>query len=153
MLPYYVPEITPVILEPAVTLSGSAAFTAWEDATAAARAVVEAQALSMKRHSAWIGDTPSRILVTGGASRNRGIMQVFADVFGARLERLPVSNSAALGAALRAANAVGGVAWPALFEQFAATDPEYSVDPAAGREAYTELDAAFGAALAALTDG
>ena len=40
--------------------------------------------------------------VTGGGSQSRGILQVFADVFGATLRKLSIPNSAALGAALEA---------------------------------------------------
>lgn len=150
MLPYFVPEITPRILSPNVALFGSPEFVNWQSPALAARAVVEAQALSMKLHSAWIGDTPNRILVTGGASRNRGIMQVLADVFHATLERLPVTNSAALGAALRAANAVGAVPWSTLFAQFAATDADYCVAPSASPGAYQQAEARFRESLAGL---
>jgi xylulokinase len=48
-----------------------------------------------------------RIRLTGGASKNDGIAQMVADVFQAPVERLDVSNSAALGAALIAAAADG----------------------------------------------
>jgi sugar (pentulose or hexulose) kinase len=42
---------------------------------------------------------------TGGAAINRDILQVLADVFGARVVRFEVGNSACLGAALRAYHA------------------------------------------------
>jgi xylulokinase len=45
------------------------------------------------------------IHATGGGAVNREILQVMADVFGARVFQMPVGNSAALGAALRAAHA------------------------------------------------
>jgi xylulokinase len=45
------------------------------------------------------------IHATGGAAINREILQVMADVFGTRVFQMPVGNSAALGAALRAAHA------------------------------------------------
>ena len=76
MLPFFVPEITPRLLEPSVKLHGGPEFVAWRSPARAARAVVEAQALSMRRHSDWIGEKPRTILVTGGASTNRGILQV-----------------------------------------------------------------------------
>ena len=62
----------------------------------------------MKRHTDWIGIAADRILLTGGASRNDGIAQVAADVFGAPVERLAIANSAALGAAILAAVTDGG---------------------------------------------
>src|SRR5581483_2981517 len=68
LLPYFVPEITPRLLAPAERWFGSEAFVAGRDADAAARAVVEAQALGMRRHADWIGETMDTIMVTGGAS-------------------------------------------------------------------------------------
>ena len=123
MLPYVFPEITPRVLEPELTLFGSETFTAWNDSPALVRAVVEAQAVSMRLHSQWIADEPTTLLVTGGASQNDGILQVFADVFQASLQRLSVASSAALGAALRAANACGGLDWESLYADFAAPEP------------------------------
>ena len=46
-----------------------------------------------------------RIIATGGASTNRAILQVMADVFGVDVYPLESSNSACLGAALRAYHA------------------------------------------------
>ena len=68
------------------------------------RAVVEAQMISMRIHSEWMGVRPTRIYATGGASANREILQIMADVQGCPVCRSDVSNSAALGAALRAAH-------------------------------------------------
>jgi xylulokinase len=144
LLPYFVPEITPRLPAPAEAWFGSEAFVAGRDADAAARAVVEAQALSMRRHADWIGETMDTILVTGGASRNAGIRRVLADVFQARIVPLRVSNSSALGGALRAAQAVGGLGWADLFARFAAPDLTQAVtpDPAAAA-AYRDLGAIF----------
>ena len=129
MLPYFVPEITPVILAPEVKLSGTASFCDWRDPAALARAIVEAQALSMKLHSDWIGEGATRILATGGAARNRGILQVLADVFQAKLQRLAVGNSAALGGAVRAAQAVTGRSYADLAARFSAPDPAVVITP------------------------
>jgi len=151
MLPFFVPEITPRLLEPHVNLRGSPEFVAWQAPARAARAVVEAQALSMRRHSDWIGEKPRTILVTGGASTNRGILQVIADVFQAELKTLAVKNSSALGGALRAAHALGGERAESLFARFSAPDPNVSVTPAAGTEAiYAELGEKFESELRAL---
>ena len=55
-----------------------------------------------------------------------------------------VSNSSALGGALRAANAVGGLAWADLFARFAAPDEGQAVSPdPAAVAAYRDLGAAF----------
>ncbi len=122
LLPYFVPEITPRLSAPAPRWFGSDRFVAGKDGAAAARAVVEAQALSMRLHGDWIGEATDRILVTGGGSKNPGILKVLADVFQAEILPLRVSNSSALGGALRAAQAVEGRAWEELYKTFAAPD-------------------------------
>ncbi len=101
MLPYFEPEIVPRVLEPGVRR-----FDLREDDVAGnCRAVVEAQMLSMRRHSAWMGVRPEQIFATGGASGNPEILQVMADVHECPVFRFEVTNSAALGAALGAAHA------------------------------------------------
>lgn len=151
MLPFFIPEMTPKLLAPKVELFGSERFVAWQEPAALARAIVEAQALSMQRHSDWIGEQPKLIRVTGGASKNRGIRQVLADVFGAEIRGLSLGNSSALGGALRAAEAVGKVPFSSLYEAFAATDPASNVSPSPGANAaYGELRQKFIERLAAL---
>ena len=151
MLPYFVPEMTPKILKPVAKRFGSPAFVEGKDRAALVRGVVEAQALSMQHHSAWIGETPSLLLVTGGASKNRGIQQVLADVFQAEIRTLSTGNSSALGAALRAAQAGGGHAWTDLYARFAAPDPDLKVTPAPGTaRVYDELRARLVAELGSL---
>ncbi|RYZ05886.1 MAG: carbohydrate kinase [Myxococcales bacterium] len=151
LLPFFIPEMTPKVLSPKVELYGNSQFTAWEQPAALARAIVEAQALSMQRHSDWIGEQPKVIRVTGGASRNRGIRQVLADVFGAEIRSLSVGNSSALGAALRAAEAVGHVPFSSLYEAFARADEASSVTPRAGAtDAYGGLRQKLVERLAAL---
>ena len=129
LLPYFVPEITPRLPVPVVRWFGSAAFVDGHDPFAAARAVVETQALSLRLHSRWIGENVDPILVTGGASKNPGILRVLADVFQARIVPLQVSNSSALGGALRAAQAVGGTPWEELAHRFSAPADHLAVKP------------------------
>ena len=144
LLPYFVPEITPRVLKASPRWFGSDAFVAGRDGAAAARAVVEAQALSMRLHSDWIGEKMHTILVTGGASRNRGLLRVLADVFQASIMPLPVSNASALGGALRAAQAVEGCAWQDLYARFAPPDRELAVEPdASAKPVYQKLAATF----------
>jgi xylulokinase len=100
MLPWFAPEITPPVSAPAVHRYGPAPTGASD-----VRSVIEAQQLSMALHSAWMTGRVTAIHATGGAAANREILQVMADVFGASVYQLPVGNSAALGAALRAAHA------------------------------------------------
>lgn len=142
LLPYFVPEMTPKILHPEARAFGDAEFMRFGDPARSARAIVEAQALAMQRYSDWIGETPSSILATGGASRNRGILQVVADVFRARVRTLEVGNSSALGGALRAANTLGGVPFPALYARFAAPHPSLGATPNASAN-YSELRERF----------
>jgi len=121
MLPYFLPEITPLVLNPKVHRFGGLLE---EDAEGNARAVVEAQIMAMWLHSAGFGTRPEKILVTAGGSENRGLLQVIADVFDAQVEAFEVKDSAALGAALRAAKgflAIKGDSrgWKELTEPFA----------------------------------
>ena len=129
MLPYFVPEITPVVLRPGAIRRGTPAFVEGRDAAASVRAIVEAQALSMKLHSGWIGETPAALRVTGGASRSDGICQVLADVFNASVERLAVGNSAALGAAMRAAQALEALSWDELTSRFCRCAAARTISP------------------------
>ena len=92
---------TPLVLEPGVKRYGIEPA----DAEANIRAVVEAQMMSLALHSRWMGVKISTIYATGGASANRDVLQVMADVFDAEVLQLETGNSAALGAALRAFHA------------------------------------------------
>lgn len=126
MLPYVVSEITPLVLEEGTVCQGSTAFEAGDDSAAAVRAVVEAQALRLRIHSAWIEDDAETVRVTGGASVSDPVCQILADVFEARIERLETGNSAGLGAAMRAAQGVGAADWATLKAAFC--------QPAAGKD-------------------
>jgi xylulokinase len=101
MLPWFEPEITPTVVRPRLCRYGLSEH----DAGANVRAVIEAQALAMKRHSAWMGVRVETIHATGGASANREILRIISDVFDAVVYQFAISNSAALGAALRALHA------------------------------------------------
>jgi xylulokinase len=101
MLPWFVPEITPHIEQAGVRRRSLDE----PDADRNVRAVVEAQAMSMRVHSRWIVDRAREIGATGGAAENDDLLQVIADVFAADVVRLATTNSAALGAALRAYHA------------------------------------------------
>jgi xylulokinase len=122
LLPWFEPEITPLVLSPGVRRVGLAD----DDGPRNVRAIVEAQMMAMALHSRWMGVGITTIYATGGASANRAILQVMADVFGADVYQFEVGNSACLGAALRAFHAdalsagrsmswdeaVGGIAEP-----------------------------------------
>lgn len=98
MLPWFEPEITPRVPDAGVRRFNLDP----DDAAGNVRAVVEGQMTAMKRYSAWMGVDIKTIHATGGASSNREILQVMADVFGADVYQFVVDNTAALGAALRA---------------------------------------------------
>ena len=101
MLPWFEPEITPQVATPGVHRYALSA----DDPATDIRAIVEGQLMAMALHSRWMGVTVDTIHATGGASANRAILQVMADVFGTDVYQFEVANSAALGAALRAAHA------------------------------------------------
>jgi len=97
-------EITPRLTSTGFTPIG------WEEEPTAdefVRGILEGQFLNMKRHSDWLGVETEEILLTGGASENDGIAQIIANVFCKKVRRLAVSGSATLGAAMRAAVAMG----------------------------------------------
>jgi xylulokinase len=98
MLPWFDPEITPHVLTPGVRrVSLDPA-----DAPANVRAIIEAQMMAMANHTTWMAPGSREIRAMGGASGNRDVLQVMADVFGAQVIRSRAGNAAALGAALRA---------------------------------------------------
>jgi xylulokinase len=98
MVPWFDVEITPRTSRAGVRRFGLDPA----DPAPNVRAVVEAQMAAMSRHSGWMGVDVKTIVATGGASANRDLLQVMADVFNAEVVRLETTNSAALGAALRA---------------------------------------------------
>ena len=100
MLPYLLPEITPKVLEPGLKRFGGLRSN---DAAAEVRAIAEAQAMAMYLHSKWTGHRPDTILVTAGGSDNKGLLKVISQVFGAEVRSFEAKESAALGAAVRAA--------------------------------------------------
>jgi xylulokinase len=112
------------------------------------RAAVEGQALSLRLHSRWVGTPTTHLLLTGGASENPSVAKIFADVFGAPVLRLAVSDSAALGAALRAAHAACGAKMADLEAVFCAPAPGQVSPDASLRGAYDALEAELAKALA-----
>jgi xylulokinase len=114
---------------------------------ALARAAVEGQALNLRLHSRWVGAPTTRLLLTGGASENPAIAQIFADVFGAPVHRLAVSDSAALGAALRAAHAACQIPLDQLEQAFCQPAPGSLQPRAQLAPAYAALESALSTAL------
>ena len=124
MLPFFEPEISPRINLSEPILRGDATFDHWEAPEAAVRACVEGQFLNMWVHSRWMQLETDEVYLTGGASQNDEIAQVAADVFGIDVRRLSVSDSVALGGALRAAVTVNGDDLATLEKRFCAPDSQ-----------------------------
>jgi len=142
VLPMEEPEITPRRPAGRIPLGAPASKAALP------RAAVEGQALSLRLHSRWVGTPTTQLLLTGGASENPSVAKIFADVFGAPVLRLAVSDSAALGAALRAAEAACGAKMADLEPVFCAPAPGVVQPDPALRAAYDKLEAELGRLLA-----
>jgi xylulokinase len=130
MLPWFDPEIVPRVLRPGVRRRKLRE----DDADANCRAVVEAQMMSMRLHSAWMGAKPGCIYATGGASANLEILQIMADVHNTPVYRQETANGAALGAAIRAAQAwtlasTGKADWKTIAAPFTKPLPGSKVEP------------------------
>jgi xylulokinase len=144
LLPWFVPEITP-----SVAAAGERRYgVAPDDLRRNVRGVVEGQLLAMARHSTWMqpaGRPFDTIHATGGASTNREILGVMADVFGATVYQFDISNSACLGAALRAVHAHAAamsrpVKWDDVVHDIVAPLAIVRPDPDRGRHAmYRDL--------------
>lgn len=107
MLPWFDSEIVPKI-----SSAGVKRFDLNSSDTAAnCRAVIEAQMMAMCNHAVAAGLQPTSIRATGGGSQNPAILQIMADVFACPVDTITISNSAALGAALRAVFTVENKSW------------------------------------------
>ncbi|MBT4098871.1 MAG: carbohydrate kinase [Gemmatimonadetes bacterium] len=150
MLPYFDAEIVPHVATPGVIRQNLDPH----NAAANVRAVIEAQALSSRIHAEWMGVNVQSISVTGGASANAEILQVFADVHDCEVQQFQTTNAAALGAALRASHghmtALGTpVTWPQTVSDFSRPLPGSDIQPRAQTvtlyderlEAYRDLEA------------
>ncbi|MFX1389266.1 MAG: xylulokinase [Promethearchaeota archaeon] len=119
MLPYFFPEIVPNVSEAKVYRFG---FNE-DDREGNIRAIIEAQFLSMRLHSEWIGENPKEIYATGGASLNIEILQILASIFNTPVRLFEVTQSAALGAAFRAikpyeASQSNKLSWEEIINRF-----------------------------------
>jgi xylulokinase len=130
MLPYFGTEIIPKVLKPGVRKYGIDENSPGENV----RAVVMAQMTSMAMHAEWMKDIPRQIYATGGASANRAILQIMADVFDAEVTRQETTNAAGLGAAIRAQHAwskavSNPVSWEDLVSGYLNTAEENIIRP------------------------
>ena len=93
------------------------------------RSLLDKQFLDMKAHSAWMGESPTTIYVTGGASQNQGICQTIANIFESNVQRMSTSSSAGLGASMRAAHATGDFSLDDLEKKFTVPDSKSTIAP------------------------
>lgn len=136
MVPFFRSEISPRVDLKAPLLKGSHAFVGWEDADAAIRACVEGQFINMKLRTEWMQLETEVIYLTGGASKNDAIAQVVADIFQAKVQRLAVSGSVGLGAAMRAANNELGIAIAGMEATFCQAEADSTIEPKVTPETY-----------------
>ena len=114
MLPYFDSEIVPNVSAGVVRQD-----LAEDDVEGNVRAVIEAQAVSSYIHSRWMGVDIASLNVTGGGSANEEILKVFANVHGCPVQRFETTNSAALGAALKALKGhQADLSWSSIAETF-----------------------------------
>ncbi|MBY8984263.1 MAG: carbohydrate kinase [Candidatus Lokiarchaeota archaeon] len=137
MLPYFFPEIVPLVLKPRVYRFGFSK----EDQDANVRAIIEAQFLSMKLHSEWVREKPEEIYATGGASTNLEILKIASNIFNTNIRQFEETNSAALGAALRSSKSYYDtirkeVDWIELVNQFLERQKSVVIKP---NKKYTAL--------------
>ncbi len=130
MLPWLEIESTPRIAHAALRRFGFDRH----DAARNIRGLIEGQMMAIANHAAEVSGTIDRVIATGGASVNRAILQVIANVFGVDVYRLDVDNSAALGAALRAYHAdrlAAGepISWRTVVSGFTDPQPGHRVPP------------------------
>jgi len=130
MLPYFLPEIVPLVLEPNVYRFG---FDE-SDILGNVRGIIEAQFLSMRLHSEWIQEQSEEIYATGGASANKEILQIASNIFNTKIYQFEITNSAALGAALRSVKSYFDsinkrINWTTLVNQFLKIQDNYIIQP------------------------
>jgi len=130
MLPWLEVESTPRIAHAGLRRFGFDRV----DAARNIRGLIEGQMMAIANHAAAVSGTIDRVIATGGASVNRAILQVMANVFGVDVYRLDVENSAALGAALRAYHAdrlAAGepISWKTVVSGFTDPQPGHRVSP------------------------
>ena len=150
MLPFFRAEISPRLDLESPVLKGSQSFENWEASDSAIRAVVEGQAINIKLRSDWMKLQPRGHLPNRRCLQKRFDAQVIADVFQAKVQRLAVSGSVGLGAAMRAAANSLGCEISASNKPSAAPSLAPRSTPQAQPDAYDASITHFEALLAAL---
>lgn len=142
VLPFFDPEITPRVTKKGLVAVG------WNPSPAEmTRGVIEGLFIHLHQHSKWVADQAKEIWLTAGGSKDDGIAQIAADVFGKTVRRMENPGSASLGSAMRAAVAIG-VPIAQLEKSFASPDPGRDVQPnPANRATYAALEDVYMKAL------
>jgi xylulokinase len=153
MVPWFAPEITPLVTSPGVLRFGLDPA----DAPRNVRAVIEGQMMAMRLHARWMTGRVRSLRATGGGAVNREILQVMADVFDAAVSRIQPRNSASLGAALRAYHAdraASGepLAWDEVVSGFTEPTGTPIVPSREGVAAYARLLSIYEAVEASVLD-
>jgi xylulokinase len=130
LLPWFEAEIVPRVNKPRIHRFDLDK----KKAAANCRAVFEAQMLSIRLHSQWMNVSPEKIFATGGASNDIALLQIMADVMNCRVQRIEISKSAALGAAIQAAHgfltaAAKNPKWEKLVAGFSNPIPNSEIRP------------------------
>ncbi|MBZ3883327.1 Xylulose kinase [Sciurus carolinensis] len=97
------------------------------------RALIEGQFMAKRIHAEGLGYQvmpKTKILATGGASHNKDILQVLADVFGAPVYVIDTANSACVGSAYQAFH--GGTDVPFTEVVKLAPNPRLAATPSPG---------------------
>lgn len=108
------------------------------------RAVLEGQFVARKVHAENLGfqlGPKTRVIATGGASNNKEILQVLADVFNSPVYVKDVPNSAALGCAMRAKHTLDGGSFSDIAR--IANPPVLVASPGQYSEVYSRLSARY----------
>lgn len=100
-------EITPPVFHTGIVKFNNENNMLTEEITTLdCRGLIESQALAYKLHSRLLGlEKISSVIVTGGGSVNKEILQIIADVFECNVVPSSLANTAASGAAIRALDA------------------------------------------------
>ena len=126
MLPWVEAEITPTVASAGVRRLGLSPVAG----PANVRALVEGQMMAMANHWSQLATRPvTRIRATGGASQNREILQIMANVFGADVYPAASTSGASLGAALRAYQADQSTRRPQPWREIVAGFTDESAPP------------------------
>nr|XP_055177245.1 xylulose kinase isoform X2 [Nyctereutes procyonoides] len=100
------------------------------------RALIEGQFMAKRIHAEGLGYRvmpKTKILATGGASHNKDILQVLADVFGAPVYVIDTANSACVGSAYRAFHGLAaGTDLPFSEVVKLAPNPQLAATPSSG---------------------